>query len=139
VLSIQFIKFLLVGVLNTGIDFGVLNLLMFSTGITSGFYYSVFKAISFTCGVTNSYIWNKRWTFKKGKNLEKKEFSKFFTISLIAFGVNIGVASILVNIVGPIGGISPYVWANISALAAAGFTTLINFFGYKYLVFKDKN
>jgi putative flippase GtrA len=139
VLSIQFIKFLLVGVLNTGIDFGVLNLLMFSTGITSGIYYSVFKAISFTCGVTNSYIWNKRWTFKKGKSLEKKEFSKFFIISLMAFGVNIGVASILVNTIGPVGGISPYVWANISALAAAGFTTLINFFGYKYLVFKDKN
>ena len=138
-LSIQFIKFILVGVLNTGIDFGVLNLLMFSTGITSGFYYPIFKAISFTCGVTNSYIWNKRWTFKKGKDLEKKEFSKFFTVSLIAFGVNIGVASILVNIVGPIGGISPYTWANISALAAAGITTLINFFGYKYLVFKDKN
>ena len=138
-LSIQFIKFLLVGVLNTGIDFGVLNLLMFSTGITSGIYYSVFKAISFICSVTNSYIWNKRWTFKKGKSLEKKEFSKFFIISLMSFGVNICVASILVNIIGPIGGISPYVWANISALAAAGFTTLINFFGYKYLVFKDKS
>ena len=134
-LSIQFVKFLLVGVLNTGIDFGVLNLLMFLTGITSGFYYSIFKAISFTCGVVNSYIWNKRWTFQKGKKLEKKEFSKFFTISLIAFGVNIGVASVLVNLVGPIHGISPYIWANISALAAAGFTTLINFFGYKYLVF----
>jgi len=139
VLPIQFIKFLLVGVLNTGIDFGVLNLLMFLTGITSGFYYSLFKAISFTCGVTNSYIWNKRWTFKKGKSLEKKEFSKFFSVSLVAFGVNICTASVLVNIIGPIGGISPYVWANISALAAAGFTTLINFFGYKYLVFKDKN
>ena len=137
-LSIQFIKFLLVGVLNTGIDFGVLNLLMLSTGITSGIYYSVFKAISFICSVTNSYIWNKRWTFKKGKSLEKKEFSKFFIISLMAFGINIGVASVLVNIIGPVGGISPYVWANISALAAAGFTTLINFFGYKYLVFKDK-
>ena len=138
-LSIQFIKFLLVGVLNTGIDFGVLNLLMFSTGITSGIYYSVFKAISFICSVTNSYIWNKRWTFKKGKSLEKKEFSKFFIISLMSFGVNIGVASILVNIIGPVGGVSSYIWANISALAAAGFTTLINFFGYKYLVFKDKS
>jgi putative flippase GtrA len=109
---------------------------MFSTGITSGFYYSVFKAISFTCGVINSYIWNKRWTFQKGKKFEKKEFSKFFTVSLIAFGVNIGVASILV-IIGPIGNISSYAWANISALAAAGFTTLINFFGYKYIVFRE--
>jgi len=112
---------------------------MFLTGITSGFYYSIFISISFACGVINSYIWNKRWTFKKGNKLEKKEFSKFLIITLITLGLNIGLASVLVNVIGPIGGISPYVWANISALAAAGFTTLINFFGYKYLVFKDKN
>ena len=86
--SIQFIKFLLVGVLNTGIDFGVLNLLMFSTGITSGFYYPIFKAISFICGVINSYIWNKRWTFQKGNKLGKKEFSKFFTIDDAISNIN---------------------------------------------------
>ena len=108
---------------------------MLLTGITSGFYYSIFIAISFACAVINSYIWNKRWTFKKGKSLEKKEFSKFLTITLITFGLNIGLASALVNIIGPIGNIPSYAWANISALAAAGFTTLINFFGYKYLVF----
>ena len=138
-LSIQFIKFLIVGFSNFIITFGILNLLMFLTGITSGFYYSIFISISFACGVINSYIWNKRWTFKKGNKLEKKEFSKFLIITLITLGLNIGLASVLVNVIGPIGGISPYVWANISALAAAGFTTLINFFGYKYLVFKDKN
>jgi len=138
VFSIQFIKFLVVGLLNTGVDFGILNLLMFLTGISSGLGYSVFKAISFTCGVINSYVWNKRWTFQKGGKLESKEFSKFFIINLVAFGINVGTASLLVNFVEPIGGISPYVWANISALVAAGFTTLINFFGYKYLVFRDK-
>jgi len=135
VLSIQFIKFLTVGLSNFVITFGILNLLMLLTGITSGFYYSIFIAISFACGVINSYIWNKRWTFEQGNKLEKKEFSKFLIITLITFGLNIGLASALVNLVGPIGNISPYVWANISALAAAGFTTLINFFGYKYLVF----
>lgn len=135
--SIQFIKFLCVGLLNTGVDFGILNLLMFSTGITSGIGYSLFKAISFMVAVTNSYFLNKRWTFKKGKNLEKKEFIKFITISLIAFGVNVSIASLLVNFIGPIGNIPSYLWANVSALAATVFTTLINFFGYKYIVFKE--
>jgi len=138
VFSFQFIKFLCVGLLNTGVDFGVLNFLMLLTGITSGIGYSFFKAISFMAAVTNSYFFNKRWTFKKGKSFEKIEFTKFITISLIAFGVNVGVASFLVNFIGPLGNISQYLWANISALAATAFTTLINFFGYKYLVFKDK-
>jgi len=139
VFYIQFIRFLIVGFSNFVITFGILNALMFLTGITSGFYYSIFISISFACGVINSYIWNKRWTFNKENKLEKKEFSKFLTITLITFGLNIVLASALVNFIGPICGISPYIWANISALTAAGFTTLINFFGYKYLVFKDKN
>lgn len=126
------------GLINTGVDFGVLNFLMFLTGITTGVGYSFFKAFSFAVAVVNSYFLNKRWTFRKEGKMEKKEFTKFVTISLIAFGINVSVASLLVNFVGPIGDISPYLWANISALAATAFTTLINFFGYKYFVFKDK-
>lgn len=136
--SLQFIKFLCVGLINTGVDFGVLNLLMFLFGITKGIGYSFFKAISFIVAVTNSYFLNKRWTFRKGGKMEKEEFAKFIVVSLIAFGINVGTASVLVSFVGPLGNISPYIWANISALAATVFTTLINFFGYKYFVFKDK-
>ena len=134
----QFIKFLCVGLINTGVDFGVLNLLMFLTGITVGVGYSFFKAISFTVAVINSYFLNKRWTFRREGKMEKKEFIKFLIISLIAFGINVSTASLLVNLIGPIGNISSYLWANISALAATVFTTFINFFGYKYFVFKDK-
>lgn len=136
--SVQFLKFICVGVVNTGVDFGILNLLMFGTGITSGTYYSVFKGISFVCAVVNSYIWNKRWTFGRGKQWDKREFVKFLAVSTVAFGVNIGVASFLVNIVGPLWQISSYLWANFSAVAAAGITTLVNFFGYKFLVFADR-
>jgi putative flippase GtrA len=138
VFSFQFIKFLCVGLINTGVDFGILNLLMFLTGVTTGVGYSFFKAISFIAAVINSYFLNKRWTFRKGGKMEKKEFTKFVTVSLIAFGINVSTASLLVNFIGPIGNISPYLWANISALAAIAFTTLINFFGYKYFVFKDR-
>jgi len=138
VFSLQFIKFLCVGLINTGVDFGVLNLLMFLFGITRGIGYSLFKAISFIIAVINSYFLNKRWTFKKGRKIEKKEFTKFIAVSLIAFGINVGTASVLVSFIGPIGNIPSYLWANISALAATVFTTLINFFGYKYFVFKDK-
>lgn len=136
--SFQFIKFICVGLINTGVDFGILNLLMFLFGITTGIGYSFFKAISFIFAVINSYFLNKRWTFRKKGKMEKKEFTKFIVVSLITFGINVFTASLLVNFIGPIGNIPLYVWANISALAATVFTTLINFFGYKYFVFKDR-
>jgi hypothetical protein len=51
----QAAKFFLVGTLNTFIDLGVVNLLIWIFNITSGFFYGVFKAISFLTATTNSY------------------------------------------------------------------------------------
>lgn len=133
----QLIKFLEVGVLNTFIDLGVLSGLMFATGISSGLFYSVFKGISFITATTNSYFWNKLWTFqKKGFERTAQEFSQFLVISAVGFAINVGVASLVVNVVGPRFGLSSHLWGIFGAIIAgfAGFTW--NFLGYKFLVFK---
>lgn len=134
--NIQFMKFILVGFLNTAVDFGILNLLMVIFRAYAGWPFSLFKAISFSCAVTNSYFFNKFWTFQKEDKAKIQEFSKFLVISIIALLTNVSLASLLVNKIGPQFGINLLLWANLSAFAAVGITTLINFFGYKYLVFK---
>ncbi len=133
----QFLKFVLVGFLNTAIYFGALNLFMVIFNIQKGTIYSIFIAISFVLSVINSYVLNKRWTFQKGNKFRSSEFSKFLVVSSISFFINVGTASFLNNYLGPQFGISSYFWANISAVAASIFTTFINFFGYKYLVFRN--
>jgi putative flippase GtrA len=134
--NIQFMKFILVGFLNTAVDFGILNLLMVIFRVYAGWSFSLFKAISFSCAVTNSYFLNKFWTFQKEDKAKIQEFSKFLIISIIALLINVSLSSFLVNKIGPQFNISPILWANLSALVTVGVTILINFFGYKYLVFK---
>lgn len=136
----QAVKFVLVGGLNTLIDLGVLNLLIFITGIASGAGYSVFKGISFIVAVINSYFLNKLWTFKSNGVVNKsREFSQFFVVSLIGFGINVGVASLVVNVIGnPFNSslLSDKIWANIGAIAATFSGMTWNFIGYKFIVFK---
>ena len=133
----QFGKFITIGLSNTAIDFGILNLLIFLTEVERGSLYSLFKAFSFLVAVTNSYFWNKFWTFESSNTKKTgKEFFQFVTISGIGFGINVIAASLVVNVIGPVGEISPRLWANIGAFAAIVITVFWNFLGYKFIVFK---
>ncbi|MDO8561162.1 MAG: GtrA family protein [bacterium] len=135
----QFAKFAAVGVLNSGVDFGVLNILILVSGIAAGGYYVAFKFASVIVAIINSFLWNKFWVFRgmTGKG-PAAEFTSFIVISLVGVGVNIGVAHVLVNVIGPLGGVTPKIWANIGALASVIVTLFWNFFGYKFFVFSAK-
>ncbi len=133
----QFGKFASVGFANTAVDFGVLNLLLLLFGITGGICYSIFKGASFTIAVIHSYVWNKFWTFKRKKTEQVGgEFVQFLVVSLIGLGINVGIASLIVNYISAPAVVSPTLWANIGAAAAVAISMVWNFLGYKFIVFK---
>ena len=134
---LQVAKCFLVGVMNTFIDFGILNLLMGFFVIFSGWLYPVFKAVSFTVSAVNSYFWNKYWTFEKKETKPGAgEFGKLYIITGIGFFLNVGIASLLVNVVGPQFGLTKKIWATAAAGLAAFAVFTWNFLGYKFIVFK---
>jgi len=133
----QVAKFGLVGTLNTFIDLGVLNILIFITGIERGVGYTFFAGASFLVAVFNSYFWNKFWTFRATQLTSTgKEFIQFVVISLIGVVVNVIIASLIVNVVGAPSGVDPKVWANVGKVAAIPMALIWNFIGYKFIVFK---
>ncbi|MDO8664634.1 MAG: GtrA family protein [Candidatus Liptonbacteria bacterium] len=132
----QFAKFACIGVLNTTVDLGIFNLETFLYGsLPVALVFSVFKAISFLAATTNSFFWNKYWTFGTNARPQAGEVVKFYAIAIIGGFLNVGVATAvrtanfsfvsantLVNFVAPICGILVvFLW---------------NFIGYKYVVFK---
>ena len=133
----EFTKFAVVGVLNSGVDFGVLNSLILITGVVSGASFLAFKSISVTLGVINSYLWNKYWTFDSSKSgAARRELVAFLVVTLMAVGLNVAGADVIVNVIGAPRGISLKLWANIGAISGAGLTLFTNFFGYKFFVFR---
>lgn len=134
----QFGKFAAVGLLNFAIDFGVLNLLMLTSGITEGITFSAFKAASFVVANINSYFWNKFWTFRAGGRTNVAgEYGQFLMVSLVGIVLNVGAASVVVNFISPQFGIGLTLWANLGAVAGAAAGLVWNFLGYKFIVFRS--
>ena len=134
---LQFIKFAIVGGLNFTIDLAILNFLIYFSGISAGFFYSGFKGTSFLVAVTVSYFWNKYWTFKASEGGPAGgEFVRFLLVNLVGFGINVGAASAVVNVIGAPLGVSPQLWANFGAVSAVFVSLFWNFVGMKFIVFK---
>jgi len=133
----QLAKFLLVGVLATIFDLGSLSIFIGIFGITSGLSYDIFKGISFIIATIGKYIPDKFWAFKKQETTGMgKEFSQFFIVTLIGFVINVLIADIIVNRIGPQFGLPPKLWAQLGAMGAVVVVFAWNFVGYKFIVFK---
>ncbi|GAC1467230.1 MAG: GtrA family protein [Desulfuromonadaceae bacterium] len=118
----EFVKFALVGLLNTGVDVAIFFLL---TRI--GIPYVAAQVVSYSCGAANSYLLNKVWTFRSS-GLSYAEIVRFTTVNLVSLGVSVVVLTLLhgsagLDLAAAKGG------ATVSALA-------VNFLGNKLWVFR---
>lgn len=134
---LQFGKFAAVGTLNTLLNFAVLNTFILLTGITRGWGYTGFTVAAFFVATTNSYFWNKFWTFQSRIPLGWEEYGRFALFTLGGVVLNSGTAHIIVNIIKEQGGISPELWANIGAFGGVAVSFMWNFLTYRRIVFKN--
>lgn len=137
----QLSKFSATGFMNAAIDFGILNLLIYLTGISAGIGFVAFKSMSFIAANINSYIWNRWWVFTRDGAVAppdaSKEYAQFFIVSVIGTVINVGAAAAVVNGLDPQFGLDAKAWANIGAAAGSAAGLLWNFLGYKFIVFKS--
>lgn len=131
---IQFIKFGIVGVANTGVDWVVFYLLINFASLKTE---TIAKAIAFLVALLNSYFWNTIWTFKKEykESQDKKAtiFVKFLVVGLIGWGINVFVFD------KALGQISFQLLNNkelLPLIFASGAAILWNFFANKHWTYK---
>lgn len=134
----QFGKFAAVGTLNSFVDLGVLNLEILAVPSPGVWTYRILKSISFLCATTNSFFWNKLWTFDSREPANIAQTVKFYGIAIIGFFLNVAIASYVFSNIKAPASFSPALWANVGALCGILVVFVWNFLGYKYLVFKKK-
>lgn len=114
-------RFLVAGFSAVGIDFSVYYLLLSFLNHTPA------KAISFICGTFVAYILNKYWTFAQNKK-SYAEILRFAMLYMMTLGANVAVNKMSLLIFPDL--IFP------AFLAATGTSTVLNFIGQKWWVFR---
>ena len=141
----QFSKFVATGFMNATVDFGILNILIAIFGVAAGTGYVLFKSGSFIIANINSFFWNRAWVFNSVKNSVSdtlggsgaaKKYIQFLIVSIIGLVINVGAATLVVNVIGVQFSLDATVWANVGATGGSAAGLIWNFLGYKLIVFK---
>jgi putative flippase GtrA len=122
----QFIKFGLIGVINTFIDFGIYFMLTRHTHFF-GAHLLVANFISFTTGTTFSFFANRTWTFLREDKATINEAVRFYATTISGLLLSQGILFAFLN------------WFHVYDLIAKAFTTIFtifwNFLLKKFFVF----
>jgi dolichol-phosphate mannosyltransferase len=121
---IQLGKFLLVGLSGY-----IVNLAVFTLAVeVLGVHHIVAATLAFVVAVTNNFWWNRHWTFAAGAGHAGFQAARFFTVSVIAFLIQVSILEILVSVAG-----LPVVASQAISLVLA---TPVNFIGNKLWSFR---
>jgi putative flippase GtrA len=83
----RFVQFVIIGLSCVVVDLIVLNLLVKGFWI-DGYGVNVYVAttISFLCGATNGYYWNRKWTFRDApRKYIPRQYSQFVIVGVSGF------------------------------------------------------
>ncbi len=81
----EIVKFALVGVLNTAIDYGVFFVLFSFIRLDK----NLAQTIATLVAMTNSYLVNRYWTFEKAGGIRGREIWRFVAVNLLSLGVTL--------------------------------------------------
>ena len=139
----QVLKFAVVGVLNTLVDFAVFQTL----NLTLGWVYAA-QVFGYTFGIINSYLWNSNWTFREQRTRSLREVVLFVAVNLVSMGVSLGVIWLCREVFGITNewvaswmpaALNGFIKGDtVDKLIATCFAIVVNYVGNRLFVFNQK-
>ena len=123
-LFVQAVKFGLVGVINTLVDYLSYTLLLFIPFFAEN--YVLAQIIGYSLGLCNSLVLNKRWTFAQREPMTRRQLACFLAVNLAALAASTGILVLMQ--------MNRYIGKAISVVGSMA----VNFVGNKLLVFREQ-
>jgi len=132
----QFTKFAIVGGSGVIVNLAVFNATLIAWHLATGRPLSnlgltadyTANGLGFVVSVVSNYYFNRRWTFRSTGRVAT-EFAKFLTVSVVAYGVNLGIFTIAHTVFDLRG--------NLSQLIAIACVMPVNFIANKLWSFRE--
>ena len=131
---LQFARFCVVGTSNTVIDFGVLNAVLAAFPTRATVPLLAYNTAAVVLAATNSFVWNRRFTFRVRGPLRAGEVARFAVVALGTAGLNDLVLLTLSGLFPALMG-SFALGANVLKLGAILGALALSFFGMRLWVF----
>lgn len=130
----QFVRFGLVGCMNTTTGLLLLNGLLQLWPTQSLARLLLFNTIAYACGALNSFALNRYWTFRRAGCPQAREGARFLMVVLAAIGCNDLILWLMSQAL-HLAHLNPTLWANSSKVVAIGGTMLVSYLGLRLRVF----
>lgn len=130
----QFARFCVVGTSNALIDFGVLNAALAAFPIRATVPLLAYNTAAVVLAATNSFVWNRRFTFRVRGPLQSGEVARFAVVAVGTAGLNDLVLLALSGLF-PALMVSGALGANVLKLGAILGAMALSFFGMRFWVF----
>jgi len=138
----RFLKFAVVGVIGAVIDFGVMNLLTQTAGMTL----VMAGTISFVCAVASNFVWNRYWTYPDSRSRPiAHQLIMFFAVNIAGIAIRIPILHFVeppfiklfesMHLNGSIS--TEFLAKNLTLALAVGIVMLWNFFVNRYWTYND--
>jgi len=137
----RFLKFFVVGLSGTAVDFGILNLLV--KGL--GWPIVLSNTVSFSTAVLNNFTWNRYWTYPDSRSKPiHAQLRQFVIVNVVGWAINTAILTLLKDPLMALAinlNVTPAtaytIGYNAAKVAATGVVLFWNFFVNRYWTYND--
>jgi putative flippase GtrA len=130
----QFVRFGLVGGLNTFIDVALFNVLVWMFPTNNVYLVIVLNSVAYFVGALNSFFLNKLWTFKQRSSATGDQVMRFILVTSLGIVCNDAFLWLATSILNGLS-LQSFLWVNVAKVAAIGGSVTVSYMGMRFSVF----
>jgi putative flippase GtrA len=136
-IAMQFLRFCVVGGLNTCVDLFAFNLLIWMFPTQDSGLLVILNSLAYLIGAINSFCWNKLWTFRQRSETSSDQIVRFALVTSLGIICNDAFLWLATTILTSLS-LTSILWVNVAKVIAIAGSVTVSYVGMRFGVFTKK-